>query len=109
MITGLDSALFSLGRLPAQLQQALTLETEKAAQEALKTAQALAPVKTGALRSSLHVLSLPQGAELLASRPYAIYLEYGTRRMSARPFLLPALRASHYSARMRRAMQEAIL
>ena len=47
-------------------------------------------------------------AEILARRPYAIYLEYGTRRMSARPFLIPAAREADYLARMIRAMQEAI-
>lgn len=109
MIAGLESALSRLRQMPGMLTAQVNPETEKAAQDALKMAQTLVPVRTGALRDSLQQIITETGAEILARRPYAIYLEYGTRRMSARPFLLPALRESDYPARMIRAMQEAIL
>ena len=108
-MTGLDSALSRLLQMPRKLDRLVQQETEKTAQEALSRAQSLVPVRTGALRNSLQQSPITNGAEILARRPYAIYLEYGTRRMSARPFLLPALQESDYSARMTRAMQEAIL
>ena len=109
MIIGFNSAISRLHAMPQRLSALVNLETEQTAQEALKTAQQLVPVRTGALRNSLQYHPIANGAEILARRPYAIYLEYGTHRMSARPFLLPALRESDYWARMIRAMQEAIL
>ena len=108
-MTGLAQALSTLQQMPLQLARQVQIETEKTAQEALQKARMLVPVRTGALRNSLQHLPITNGAEILARRPYAIYLEYGTRLMSARPFLLPALKESDYSARMIRAMQEAIL
>lgn len=107
-ITGLDQALSRLHQLPGKLLEHSSIEMEKTAHEVLKTAQAIVPVRTGALRNSLQQNTWAVGAEILARRPYAIYLEYGTRRMSARPFLLPAAREADYLARMIRAMQEAI-
>jgi HK97 gp10 family phage protein len=53
-----------------------------------------APVKTGALRSSLHVdvindmlCRVQDGVE------YGIYQELGTSKMAAQPFLVPAVEA----------------
>lgn len=108
-MTGLQSALSGLQRIESRLRANIRKENDQAAQHALKTAQILVPVRTGALRNSLQAQSAPLGMEISAHRPYALYLEYGTKRMSARPYLLPAAREADYPARMLRAMQEAIL
>ena len=78
-------------------------------------AKALAPVSTGALRASIYTVigneptplpSVPGDAERTAlpqpddklvahvgpSVEYGVYQEFGTRRMAAQPFLIPALR-----------------
>ena len=55
-------------------------------------AKGKAPVDTGALRSSIHT-QLGDGGMSASIAPgvhYAVYLEYGTRRMAAQPFMGPA-------------------
>jgi HK97 gp10 family phage protein len=57
-------------------------------------AKRLAPVDTGLLRNSIQ--SLLEGdltGVVFTNVEYSVYLEYGTRRMSARPFMTPALEA----------------
>lgn len=66
----------------------------KAYAEAVKDlAQQLAPVATGALRESIHVeTGDTQGSyKVVAGVDYAVFQEYGTARMSAQPFLTPAV------------------
>lgn len=76
----------------------------------LRRAKRLAPVDTGRLRSSIHivdntgVLVPPDGDSTVLKEPteegavrigtnvrYAPYIEFGTRHMAAQPFLRPAL------------------
>jgi HK97 gp10 family phage protein len=55
-------------------------------------ARQLAPVKTGELRDSIAVSESSLGAvRVVAGAPHAVYVELGTSRMSARPFLRPAV------------------
>lgn len=61
-------------------------------------AKRLAPVDTGRLRSSI-TYEIGQEGTVIVGRVgtnvhYAPYLELGTRRMRARPFLRPALAAA---------------
>ncbi|HEX5204806.1 MAG TPA: HK97-gp10 family putative phage morphogenesis protein [Actinoplanes sp.] len=53
-------------------------------------AQALAPVRTGTLRRSILAQIGSLSARIGSSVHYAIYVEMGTRRMGARPYLRPA-------------------
>lgn len=57
------------------------------------SARARAPVATGRLKSSIHAVSISAGkeAEVRADAPYALFVEMGTYKMSARPFLAPAV------------------
>ena len=59
------------------------------------SAKRLAPVDTGRLRSSITFELGKDGGDIVArvgtNVHYAPYLEFGTRRMTARPFLRPAL------------------
>lgn len=43
------------------------------------------PVLTGAYRDSIHVEPSGQGVRVQAGVPYAVYVEYGTYKMAARP------------------------
>ncbi|WCP71556.1 HK97-gp10 family putative phage morphogenesis protein [Sphingomonas hankookensis] len=91
------------------VQAALTAGAEEIAQEARR----LAPVATGALRDSIQVMSSREDMQSyvksragerivyigsVGSDPdgdvyYARYIEYGTARTAAHPFLRPALAA----------------
>lgn len=58
-------------------------------------AKILAPVKTGNLRRSIHHLTVSKSSTAVSVQVgptafYAKFLEFGTRRMRARPFLRPA-------------------
>lgn len=51
-------------------------------------------VDTGHLRNSIGVQKIGEGAYRVGTDvKYALYLEFGTRRMAARPFMRPALEA----------------
>ena len=50
------------------------------------------PVKTGFLRNSPHVDEIPDsGATLTYSTNYAYYIEYGSSRNKAHPFIRPTI------------------
>ena len=49
------------------------------------------PVDTGALRASIHHDLVKQGLVFVgAEKDYAAYVEYGTSRMNAQPFMRPS-------------------
>lgn len=57
------------------------------------SARARAPVSTGLLRSSIRTESISAGkeAQVVVDAPYAGFVEFGTYKMGARPFLSPAV------------------
>ena len=54
-------------------------------------ARAMCPVDTGRLKSSIAVSADGGGAQITANTDYAAYVEFGTWKMAAQPFLVPAL------------------
>jgi hypothetical protein len=61
----------------------------------VEEARRLVPVRTGKLRDSIGYIYNQQTKTLTlyADQPYASFIELGTRRIAARPFLRPALAA----------------
>jgi HK97 gp10 family phage protein len=58
----------------------------------LQTALQLVPVRTGYLKSTLGFQRLMQWMyQLFARANYAVYVEYGTSRMAAEPYMTPAI------------------
>lgn len=57
-----------------------------------KRAKQLVPVDTGRLKRSIEVQTEKQGfvQRVISDVPYAPYVEFGTRKMHAQPFLTPA-------------------
>ena len=55
------------------------------------TARNEAPVRTGRLQGSIHSERTADGCRISADAPYAGYVNGGTRRMAARPFMTNAL------------------
>ena len=54
-------------------------------------AKQLVPVRTGHLRSSIYAKISEYVVEVGAEATYALFVEFGTRRMRAQPYLYPAI------------------
>lgn len=74
--------------LPIDVQDAL----HSIGVEMKETSRAIVPVRTGYLRSTIHFRTRPWYIEFGAYAEYAIFVEYGTRFMSAQPFIEPTIR-----------------
>lgn len=61
------------------------------AQTVCESAKSLCPVDTGRLQSSINVQSGGNTAAISADTEYAVFVEFGTSKMAAQPYLVPAL------------------
>ena len=93
-VSGIEEALAAVNRL-SDIEGALTEGISDGAHAAAQSARELCPVRTGALRASIKAESSGTHAQISADCPYAGYVEFGTYKMAARPFMVPGL----YSAR----------
>lgn len=101
--------LARLRRVIAGEKAAIDRGVEKGAEQIAELARQLAPVDTGALRESIHVEPAENGVvRVVASVPYAVYVEYGTARMAAQPFLTPATQHTNVLAAIAIEMRELI-
>lgn len=62
-----------------------------AAEDIADIARRLVPVDTGYLKSSIYALHLARHSQVKAGAKYAGYVEFGTYKMAAQPFLRPAV------------------
>jgi HK97 gp10 family phage protein len=81
-----------LPQMPALIRTAVIQEVSKATLDVEAKSKALAPVKTGLLRRSIHSVFENGGLTGLVgpSVLYGKFVEFGTRRMGARPYMRPA-------------------
>lgn len=86
------SALRSIGDA-SHIEHALLLSAEAAA----NAARSLCPVDTGKLRDSISAQASGNTAVISASAPYAAYVELGTYKSGAQPYLVPSLTAAESS------------
>lgn len=84
-----------LSKLTAQLERVgyqFTVEDlVMGANVILDEAQALCPVDTGYLQSTGFIQAVGNDVQVGFEAPYASYVEFGTYKMAAQPFLRPAL------------------
>lgn len=66
-------------------------EIQKIGDKIAETARNEAPVRTGKLKASIHSEPTPTGCKVLADTSYAGYVNSGTRKMAARPFMTNAI------------------
>jgi HK97 gp10 family phage protein len=78
--------------LVARVEAVSRAAPKRVADRVAAAARSYAPVQTGFLRSSIESVSIEAGksAEVQVGADYAAYVEYGTYKMAARPFLTPA-------------------
>lgn len=109
-ITDADRAL---RRLPTLAKEAAQKVMDVTAFNVARGAQARAPVRTGALKRGIQWQSRPRMTRAVVGVvPTAFhwrYLEYGTVKITARPFIRPAAEAekSDHQSRMLRALDQA--
>lgn len=87
-----DNSDVFLSALNAARDRALEICGEKAE----SYAKAICPVDTGRLRNSISHMQYGEDEYIGSNVEYAPYIELGTRKMKARPFLRPA--AEEHSA-----------
>ncbi len=77
------------------VRNALAKVVRDTASDVAVSAQSLAPVATGKLRDNTQPRDTedPLVWEVVSSQPYAGFVEYGTYKMDAQPFLTPAFEA----------------
>lgn len=78
---------------PALIPEKVQAALEDVMQATAEAARGYCPVRTGYLRSTIYSKVDGFNAEVGATADYAAYVELGTSRMSAEPFLRPAFEA----------------
>ena len=79
-----------LGAAPARVRRDVERALERASDDLVQRARALAPVDTGELRDSIRASGAGMDRAVTAAAEHAVYVEHGTRNMQPRPFMGPA-------------------
>lgn len=91
-IEGVKETIAEVALRDKRVQEAIRAQVGESALRIQEGAKKRAPVDTGALRNSITVDFYEVGlaAQIGPHMPYAPYVEHGTRKMAAQPFLGPA-------------------
>ena len=113
-IEGMDKLIAKLNALGGNAINALTEAIGTTVLSAQGDAVAHAPVDTGALKLSI-ASSMERDSDsvtgvVFTNSPYAAYQEFGTSKMAAQPYMMPALKAnqSTFEAQARAELEKAI-
>ncbi len=87
-----------LDDIEARAEQALAACVKRLADDVCVRAKEICPVDTGALRDSITVSADSESARISADADYAAYVEFGTSRARAQPYLVPALLETNVEA-----------
>ncbi|MGT2895907.1 HK97-gp10 family putative phage morphogenesis protein [Streptococcus entericus] len=93
-VKGVDRLVRQMAYKSKQAQVATEKELERSSLRIERSAKVNAPVKKGVLRNT--IFSIKAGKltyKVTAPQHYAIYVEKGTRKMRAKPFMAPAIDA----------------
>lgn len=107
---GVEKTVANMKKLSPELKRKISQQVAKSALNIQKGAKERCPVDTGALRNSITVDFYGQmSAEIAPHMPYAPYVEFGTRKMKAQPYLFPAFEEERpkYEAGLKKAIEEA--
>jgi len=109
-ISGVEELVNSLETFNEEFIRGLHMKLLHWALAVREYARSLAPVRTGYLRSSIYAEVKSDVKEHVtkfgAKASYAIYVEFGTRYMRAKPYLYPAVQ--EYLPELERVIIEAI-
>lgn len=88
---GVEEFKQAMERLDYGMQQHVHRQLEIWAAEVQALARQLIPVRTGYLKSTIYAKISEWVAEIGAEATYALFVEFGTRRMRAQPYLYPSI------------------
>lgn len=80
--------------LEARISREVAAELDVVGADIVDLAKSIVPVRTGYLRSTIYHKVEDTNLEVGASAHYAAYVELGTSKMSARPYLRPSVDAN---------------
>ena len=81
--------------------QPITMDEQRAvAYDIAVEAERLAPVRTGELKSQITVIEGVNQTEIVSQANYSLFVEFGTIKMAARPFMRPAYHKYGYFVRV---------
>ena len=91
-VEGVRKASSRLRELRRRVGYASEAIVREAGETCLRRAKQLAPVRTGRLRESIELSTMPNAAVVEAKAPYAGFVEHGTKYARPRPYMAPAVR-----------------
>lgn len=93
---GIDKFNRAVIQQSAKMQQAVSQEIQRSILRVEKRAKELAPWDTGFLSNSIYsVMGALLLGKIISPADYSIYIEEGTRKMAAQPFLYPAVKMEY--------------
>ena len=110
-VKGVKETLAQIDLRNKKVRQAVQEQVNKSALNIQREAKKRCPVDTGALRNSITVDFYGiMSAEIGPHMPYAPYVEFGTRKMAAKPYLFPAYEQEkpHFEKGIAAAVKEAV-
>lgn len=90
-LEGVEEFKAALQNFDSAMQRQVYEQLERWAAGVREHAKSLAPVRTGYLRSSIYAKTQEWVAEIGSEAAYAMFVEFGTRYMQARPYLYSAI------------------
>lgn len=105
---GAASLYFRLSGMKHKAGEAAEKAASLAGEKALLHARAVVPVRTGYLQSTIRKSTQSYLTRVETHCPYALYVEKGTRKMRAQPYLTPAFQKARDMELFTRAFQEAL-
>lgn len=90
-VKGVEETIAKLSVMNTKARKAVEQQIAESALNIQMGAKKRCPVRTGALRNSITVdFYGKMSAQIGPHMPYAAYVEYGTKKMAAQPYLFPA-------------------
>jgi HK97 gp10 family phage protein len=90
-VEGVEEFKAAMDRFDSAMQRHVHSQLASWGADVKALAKRLVPVRSGHLRSSIYAKIREWVAEVGAEAAYALFVEFGTRYMRARPYLYPAI------------------
>lgn len=105
-IEGVEQFKAAMAKLDSGMQRHVHEQLASWAANVKALARRIVPVRTGYLRSTIYAKIQGWVAQIGAEATYAMFVEFGTRYMRARPYLYPAIQ--QYLPQLEAIISEAI-